>query len=178
MELTMLAWFTRLDCRKIRRALASNGQNPSGYLSLKRVNGINTVMWCLVAMDIHLEWHSKAGGERGLKNIPYCCRGLTLFSKISPIVSFIWAHRGIWGPKELLSLLKCTQSQYILSIWGLKLKLVKDIAITRNLSGCNQVLFQEISAPTLVCRHMGIALDKGSVEKLVAWTNTMMSAVP
>jgi len=61
-------------------ALASNDKTTAVILVLKELMELhgNVVFG---GDGYSSEWHSKAVEERGLKNISYCCRGLTLFQR-------------------------------------------------------------------------------------------------
>jgi len=52
--ITMLADSLIWIAEKLEVALGQNDKTTSGYLVLKEFKWNHTVMWCLVAMDIHL----------------------------------------------------------------------------------------------------------------------------
>jgi glutamine synthetase len=169
---TMLADSLDWIAEKLEVALASNDKTTAVILVLKELMELhgNVVFG---GDGYSSEWHSKAVEERGLKNIPTAAEALPYF-KDKSIVS-LFERTGVLSPKELLSRFEVYAEQYILSI-EVEAKLVKDIAITRIYPAAIKYI-SEISATNASLSHMGIALDKGSLEKLVALTNTMMSAV-
>jgi glutamine synthetase len=119
------------------------------------------------------EWHKMAVEERGLKNIPTAAEALPYF-KDEAVVS-LFKRTGVLTPKELLSRFAVYAEQYILSI-EVEAKLVKDIATTRIYPAAIKYI-SEISATNTGLSNVGIALDKGTLEKIVGLTNTMMSSV-
>jgi glutamine synthetase len=169
---TMLADSLDWIAEKLEVALASNDKTTAVILVLKELMELhgNVVFG---GDGYSSEWHNKAVEERGLKNIPTAAEALPYF-KDKSIVS-LFERTGVLSPKELLSRFEVYAEQYILSI-EVEAKLVKDIAITRIYPAAIKYI-SEISATNASLSHMGIALDKGSLEKLVALTNTMMSAV-
>lgn len=169
---TMLADSLDWIAEKLEVALANNDKTTAVILVLKELMELhgNVVFG---GDGYSSEWHIKAVEERGLKNIPTAAEALPYF-KDKAIVS-LFERTGVLSPKELLSRFEVYAEQYILSI-EVEAKLVKDIATTRIYPAAIKYI-SEISATNASLTSAGIGLNKESLEKLVALTNTMMTAV-
>tara|TARA_R110002167_G_scaffold260869_5_gene467306 strand:+ start:5362 stop:7533 length:2172 start_codon:yes stop_codon:yes gene_type:complete len=169
---TMLADSLDWIAEKLEVALANNDKTTAVILVLKELMELhgNVVFG---GDGYSSEWHIKAVEERGLKNIPTAAEALPYF-KDKAIVS-LFERTGVLSPKELLSRFEVYAEQYILSI-EVEAKLVKDIATTRIYPAAIKYI-SEISATNASLTSVGIGLNKESLEKLVALTNNMMTAV-